>query len=247
MVIFFMILLSDSAYFPCSDNVDRLYARTTAKQALEGHGVSSIVDSPIPSSTDIVSPAVPADEPYSFQRHIQMQPDYEKAQQPLAANSIITSPSPLTALLTSLPIQPADTYFLPNDEKLPIPIARLPSEIMDPILSNLDVTSIERFALVCWRARYLTAISDVWKRIAIGVYKSPSILSDGGNLKELAKKHRGEWKAWVEKRDLKEGALENTDSGFLSVMMSMAIFGRNYDLSKARSLGFKKGRKCVEG
>lgn len=154
------------------------------------------LEPPTPSSADVVSAVAPADEPYSFQRHIQLQPDYEKAA-PLVMIAMSTRPSPLTALLTSLPISPAQTEFLPADENLPLPLARLPSELLDPILYHLDATSIERFGMTCWRARYLTAISDVWKRISMGIYRGPAMVPEGWRPEDMAKKHRGEWRTTV--------------------------------------------------
>lgn len=145
----------------------------------------------------MVSSAAPVDEPYSFQRHIQLQPDYEKALPPQVHTAVSTRPSPLTALLTSLPISPIDTQFLPANEDLPLPIARLPAELLDPIFLNLDLMSLERFALTCWRARYLTAVSDLWKRIALRMYQSPAMVPEGWNMKDAAKRHGGEWRTTV--------------------------------------------------
>lgn len=141
----------------------------------------------IPSSTDIVSAAVPSDEPYSFQRHIQLQPDYEKTQ-PLKPTRI----SPLSSILQSLPVSVSQTTFQPAEEKLPLPLARLPPELLEPIFAHLDVRSIERFALTCWRARYLTAHSSVWRRIVQFLYKPPII--DVEELGNLVQKHGKEWR-----------------------------------------------------
>jgi hypothetical protein len=59
--------------------------------------------------------------------------------------------------------------------------------------------------------------------------------------------HRLDWPGWVKKHGLKEGALEGTDFGFLSMMMGMATFDRQYDLSRARELGFVDKRDTVDG
>lgn len=40
--------------------------------------------------------------------------------------------------------------------------------------------------------------------------------------------------------------LERTDFGFLTVMMGMAVFGREYDLGKAREIGFTETRDTVD-
>jgi F-box protein 9 len=173
-----------------ADNVDRLYARSVAKAAALALPKSG---DETPTSADVVSSAAPVEEPYSFQRHIQIHPDYERAIPPPHTPSV-PSPSPLTALLQSLPIPADQTQFLPSDESLPTPISILPPELIDPILAHLDVASIERFALTCWRARYLTACADVWKGIAEGIYKGPAMVPEGWMARELARRHKGEWR-----------------------------------------------------
>jgi F-box protein 9 len=84
---------------------------------------------------------------------------------------------------------------MPEDETLPCPIMQLPAELLDPILSHLPVQSIERFASICWRARYLTAYSSVWKGLAERLYRGPAMLPDGLEAKELARRHKGEWRS----------------------------------------------------
>jgi hypothetical protein len=59
--------------------------------------------------------------------------------------------------------------------------------------------------------------------------------------------HRSEWADWVKEHDLKEGAIEGTDFGFLAMIMGFAVFDRQYDLSKARSIGFVEKKRTVEG
>jgi hypothetical protein len=67
------------------------------------------------------------------------------------------------------------------------------------------------------------------------------------NIDVYMQAHRAEWAAWVAKHGLKEGALEGTDFTFLTMMMGMAVFGREYDLSKAQEIGFTETRDTVEG
>lgn len=67
------------------------------------------------------------------------------------------------------------------------------------------------------------------------------------NIDAYMQEHREEWPAWVKEHGLKEGALEKTDFGFLTMMMGMAVFGREYDLSKSRGIGFVETRDTVEG
>lgn len=197
-----------------SDLVDRHYAQLIKASAEPA--VPKENNSAAPSSADIVSPTAPRDEPYSFQRHIQIQPDY--APPPPAAVAVVVPsddisaepsatalpdppvrPSPLSRLLEACPLPVSETAFLPADEALPLPIARLPSEMMDHVLRHLDVASIERLAQTCWRARYLTSSSVVWKRFAEGLYKAPTMVppEPRWGAKELVRRHRGEWRTML--------------------------------------------------
>ena len=67
------------------------------------------------------------------------------------------------------------------------------------------------------------------------------------NIAEYMHGHKGEWKEWEKRNGLKEGAIEGTDFGFLMMLMAMAIFDRDYDLSKARSFGFLEQKRTVDG
>ncbi|ORY26145.1 hypothetical protein BCR39DRAFT_541958 [Naematelia encephala] len=190
--------------FKMDDNVDRLYARSTNKTLMESPGVE-IVQIPTPSSTDIVSASPPAEEPYTFQRHLQMQPDYEKAlHHPTNTSSIASSssrPSPLTALFSGLPVPVSEYPFLPADENLPLPLARLPAELLTRVFDHLDVTSLERFARTCWRARYLTATSDVWRRVAQSIYRPPAMVPPSWRARDVVQRHRGEWRTMLLEED----------------------------------------------
>ncbi|WVQ77810.1 hypothetical protein IAR50_007500 [Cryptococcus sp. DSM 104548] len=184
--------------FKMDDEVDKLYTRSMAKasadQIAEKAAISEDLMPEIPNSSDIVSSSAPAEEPYSFQRHIQLDADYDKSS---ARPTVATAhKSPLSTMLESLPISPWEFAFLPEDEKLPIPIANLPAELIDPILAHLDVIWIERFASTCWRARYLTSGSMAWRRICERVYRPPAMLPLGGSVKtqDLVRRHGGEWR-----------------------------------------------------
>jgi hypothetical protein len=67
------------------------------------------------------------------------------------------------------------------------------------------------------------------------------------NIQEYMEAHRDEWGTWVAQHGLKEGALEGTDFGFLTLFMGMAVFGREYDLTKARGIGWEERGVTVEG
>ena len=172
-----------------------------------------------PSSLDIVSSSAPQDHPYSFQHHIQTAPDYEKLPSPAyPSQNTITRPSPLTSLLSKLPIAPSQTAFLPSDEALPFPLTRIPPEILDPILMHLSVADIERFGMTCWRARYLTSGSSVWKRLVSGIYRSPSMVPSGWKIMDAAARHGGEWRtALVEEERIR------MDGCYISVCHYMSV------------------------
>ncbi|KAK4685981.1 F-box protein 9, partial [Tremellales sp. Uapishka_1] len=184
------------------DGVERAYAKQVAAATALAKDAVEEARSVAPSSADVVSSAAPIDEPYSFERHIQLHPDYEKSAPPLpiapsAKLSITTRCSPLTTIFRSLPVPTSDLVFLPQDEDLPLPLASLPHELMEPILSHLDVGSLERFGSTCWKARYLTSRAQAWQAIARGIYRPPAMVSAELDITELNKRHNGEWRTTV--------------------------------------------------
>jgi hypothetical protein len=59
--------------------------------------------------------------------------------------------------------------------------------------------------------------------------------------------HESEAKAWAEENGLKEDALTGTNLGFLTGMLGMTVFDRQYDLSRARGIGFLETRDTAVG
>lgn len=57
----------------------------------------------------------------------------------------------------------SDLSFTQDDEKQPLWLRLLPDELVVSILRRLDVTSIERFALVCRKARLLSLDTTLWR------------------------------------------------------------------------------------
>lgn len=178
-----------------TDNVDRLYA----------HHRSKIKPEPItPTSTDLVSADPPTNAPYTFQRTIQTAPDYDPhhAHAHAHADGAIshhyantsTRQSPLTALLRRADPEPSSRPFAPADEALPVPIDSLPSEVFEHVLHHLDVAGIESFGSTCWRARWLTAQSEQWKRRAERIYSRPAVNPDEVALAEMGRRYGGEWR-----------------------------------------------------
>jgi len=58
---------------------------------------------------------------------------------------------------------PSGSTFTQDDEKQPLWLRLLPDELVVSILRRLDVTSIERFALVCRKARLLSLDATLWR------------------------------------------------------------------------------------
>lgn len=52
--------------------------------------------------------------------------------------------------------------FEPENEKEPVFLNKLPEELLIVIIATLDITSIERFARVCKKARILTLDPGIW-------------------------------------------------------------------------------------
>nr|XP_018263038.1 uncharacterized protein I303_04528 [Kwoniella dejecticola CBS 10117]OBR85196.1 hypothetical protein I303_04528 [Kwoniella dejecticola CBS 10117] len=176
--------------FKLDDDVDRSYARSikakaeaeARQQEIQKHLAVDEKEDSSPNSADIISPTPPQAEPYSFARHIQVDPDYEKTHPSHLASSSSKSQtplpalSPLTKLFNSLDTDPHQLIFVPEEEELPCPITKLPNELFEPILNHLDVASIERFGSSCWKARWLTHISHTWRNIAEKIYRPPAML-----------------------------------------------------------------------
>jgi F-box protein 9 len=75
-----------------------------------------------------------------------------------------TSTHSIRTLISAFP-PASELAFLPEDERQPVPIARVPDELLLHTLKLLDIVSIEHFALVCRRARVLTVDPDLWRSV----------------------------------------------------------------------------------
>ncbi|CAE7141810.1 unnamed protein product [Rhizoctonia solani] len=85
-----------------------------------------------------------------------------------------TSTHSIRTLISAFP-PASELAFLPEDERQPVPIARVPDELLLHVLKVLDISSIERFALVCRRARVLTVDPDLWRDFVTLTYVPPQI------------------------------------------------------------------------
>jgi F-box protein 9 len=176
--------------------VDILYAKLVSKIAKSSE--ADIDSTPSLSSSDIVSSSAPSEEPFIFQRHIQLHPDYEQLQPLTTSSSDHHTPiSPLTSLLNALPIPAQNTEFLPSDENLPLPISKLPPELLEPIFNNLDVCSVERFAQTCWRARFLSSYSEIWKKLTSNIYKPPAMIPSSYSIPTTARRYHNEYRTFM--------------------------------------------------
>ena len=68
---------------------------------------------------------------------------------------------------------PHDLTFEPEDEKRPVLLNGLPAEIMYLIIRKMAIPTVERFALICRRARIMTLDPVYWRFVA-RVYSGPS-------------------------------------------------------------------------
>ncbi|KAF6761612.1 hypothetical protein DFP72DRAFT_879128 [Ephemerocybe angulata] len=92
------------------------------------------------------------------------------------------TPSPTTRQASRLLIHiieafPEDVKFEPEDERHPVYLNRLPTEILYVVLRKLDVPNFERFARVCRRARLLTLDPAYWSELVRSIHKPPQLPS----------------------------------------------------------------------
>ncbi|QRV88722.1 F-box-like protein [Ceratobasidium sp. AG-Ba] len=105
-----------------------------------------------------------------------------------------TSSHSIRTLITNFP-PTSELLFAPEIEQEPVHLTRIPDELLLHILKLSDVPTIERFALVCRRARVLTLDPDLWRDFVTNTYITPQIPEDallgdaitrfGGDLRRL--------------------------------------------------------------
>jgi F-box protein 9 len=178
--------------FKADDNVDKLYARAMARNAAAAAAAAEVEAQEAADVTAVVDPSAPAVPDYDFRREIQVHPDHG----PAAGRRE-------KGLRVLLRAAPADAAFAPADEALPLPLARLPPELLEPVLSHLDVAAIEALGATCWRARALTADAGVWRRIASAIYRPPMVPPGIGGARELARRHGDYRTALVEEERIR--------------------------------------------
>ncbi|KAG6335838.1 hypothetical protein ID866_3252 [Astraeus odoratus] len=72
---------------------------------------------------------------------------------------------------------PGNLTFEPETECKGITLKLIPDELLLQILRNLDATAVERFAMVCRKARVLSLDSSIWRDFVHLAYKPPQIPS----------------------------------------------------------------------
>lgn len=103
--------------------------------------------------------------------HIKAAPSVEPSVTLPANHGVVTG----TLASIMAPWASLELKFEPEIEKEPVPLQRLPDELMVHTLEFLDTTTLERFALVNRKARVLTLDSALW-RYAL-VYRGISVLT----------------------------------------------------------------------
>lgn len=127
------------------DKVDRAYQR---EQMLK----NILKDQQTLKVTQSVSEEVVEDLAASFESAVTIKPAIK------AEPVILTGP-----LATIIADFESDLRFEPENENEPLFFNSLPEELVAVILSKLDPSSLERFAVVCKKARVLTLDSGIWK------------------------------------------------------------------------------------
>jgi len=98
---------------------------------------------------------------------------------PILQKTAIVNPPNTTSVLKENLVKiirtfPTDVTFEPENEDEPVLLNMLPEETLVLIISNLDPTSVERFATVSRRARLVCLDVGIWRRVSL--YNSPRAL-----------------------------------------------------------------------
>ncbi|KAI6041304.1 hypothetical protein EDC04DRAFT_2867306 [Pisolithus marmoratus] len=70
---------------------------------------------------------------------------------------------------------PTELALDPEDKDEGVALNMIPDELLLHILRSLDITTIERFATICRKARVLSLDSAIWKDFVYSAYKPPQI------------------------------------------------------------------------
>ncbi|KZT56894.1 hypothetical protein CALCODRAFT_496901 [Calocera cornea HHB12733] len=140
--------------FKLDSNVDKAYYRIVAQEALPSQAAWPV---PLLEAAQGGEPAV-------------SETDNRTTQSVASLQQIIAA------------FEPRPITFGPEDERLPNPFGNLPDEIILHILTLLalhrDVSTIERFATINLKARFLGADSSIWRLICEDTYVPPQVKED---------------------------------------------------------------------
>ncbi|KAF4611137.1 hypothetical protein D9613_006982 [Agrocybe pediades] len=140
------------------DNVDRAYRREEMIKSILREQQEGLNTKPTTEVDQLAE---------SFKEAVVIKPASKK-----------TGPSMMTGTLAKLVQEfvSAPLAFEPEIENQPVLLNMLPEELIVLILSELDPTSVERFARVCKKARVLSLDPTIWRKHVHRTYQPPQIL-----------------------------------------------------------------------
>ncbi|KAG8935983.1 hypothetical protein FRC02_005179 [Tulasnella sp. 418] len=104
-------------------------------------------------------------------------PEVDSISASLSRVSIQHRAAPLSEIVSQF--QDVPLTFAPEDERTPVWLSILPDELVAAVLVQLakmkDVRSVERFALVCRKARMVSLDVGIWKELVQSTYVPPQI------------------------------------------------------------------------
>ncbi|KAM6497125.1 hypothetical protein JOM56_007598 [Amanita muscaria] len=139
--------------FRMDSHVDRAYARE------EKLAIALASQSPLPKRESVV------DQADAQSKNVSSSVIISKGKQVIAASILVQIISAF----------PPDVRFEPEEEQQPMWLRILPDELLVFVLRQLDITSIERFALICRKARLLSLDATLWRELVVTTYKPPQI------------------------------------------------------------------------
>ena len=145
--------------FRMDPNVDRAYHKVEA----QFYVTTNVPVSQLPANTTSSSKRASVEEVTHHLKSL----DVHSAVVPTAPGGDAIPHGSLASIMAEWP---HELEFLPEEERRPVHIQKLPVEVLLVVLRKLDITGIERFALVSRKARCLTLDMSLWKC----VYPRPS-------------------------------------------------------------------------